>query len=61
MTNCITPNFEIISYLVYGIESIFSTSYQNEEVKIKSNVAAMFRYTKYVFERKSIKLSEISS
>jgi hypothetical protein len=47
--------------LVYGIESIFSTAFPKGEVKIKSYVAAMIRYTKYVFERKSFKLFEISS
>lgn len=30
------PHNEMKFYLVYGMESIFSTTYQKEEVKIKS-------------------------
>ena len=46
-------NVEIIFYAIYGIESIFSTTYEKEDAKIKSYVIRVITYTCYVFESRS--------
>ena len=45
-----STSIEVVPYLDYDIESIFSTSYKLEEVKIKSYMAMVIRCTRYVIE-----------
>jgi hypothetical protein len=40
---------EVVLYLVYGIDSIFSTTYQKEE-KTESYVTMVIRCTSFTFE-----------
>lgn len=52
-----TPNNNwliiLLLILVFDIESVFSTTYCKEEVKIKSSVTTMIRYMWHVFESRS--------
>ena len=41
---------DIIFCVIYGIESIFSTTHQKEEMNLKSYVITVIRYMWYVFE-----------
>ena len=43
---------EVVLYLVYGINSIFSTTYQKEE-KTESYVTMVIRYTRFAFESRT--------
>lgn len=46
--------FEIIFYLDFGVEPIFSSSIKKEELKIKSHVTTVIRNMWHVLESRSL-------
>lgn len=52
-STCSRMLFERVIYMFYDIDSIFSTPYQKEEVKIKSCVTTLIRHMWYIFESRS--------
>lgn len=51
---------ERIFEFVFGFESTFSTAFNKEEVKIKSHVTMVNRYTGYVIKSVSVIQAQIS-
>jgi hypothetical protein len=51
---------EITFYLVYDVESIFSTTHKRKEVNTKSYMATVIRYKHYKFESRSFMHAQFS-
>jgi hypothetical protein len=50
----------MLCHVIYGINSIFSTTNETKKVKIKSYLTMVFRYMQYVFESRSFTWTQIT-